>query len=95
MQQRVRLINLDISGYGVIARLYEAARALHNRPVTLVAAERLRERVGDGGYFFVASGWLMPGTYPCGETDGPVGAATIGRALGLAPARPCPRGRPL
>jgi hypothetical protein len=25
----------------------------------------------------------MPGTFPCGETDGPIGAATLGRALGI------------
>jgi D-glutamate cyclase len=78
------LINLDISGYGVIAELYKAARALHDRPLTLAAAEALRTRLHDGGTFFVTSGWIMPGTYPYGETDGPIGAATLGRALGLA-----------
>ena len=79
-----RLINLDISGYGVVAALYEAARALHDRPLTLLAAQRLHDRLGDGGTFFVTAGWIMPGTYPYGETDGPIGAATLGRALGLA-----------
>ncbi len=79
-----RLINLDISGYGVIAHIYKAARALHDRPITLVAAQKLRERLQNGGAFFATSGWLMPGTYPYGETDGPIGAATMGRALGLA-----------
>ena len=79
-----RLINLDISGYGVIAHLYEAARALHDRPLTLLAAQQLRERLQDGGTVFVTAGWVMPGTYPYGETDGPIGAATLGRALSLA-----------
>lgn len=79
-----RLINLDVSGYGVIAHLYKAARALQDRPITLAAAQRLREKLADGGNFFVTSGWIMPGTFPCGETDGPIGAATIGRALGIA-----------
>lgn len=79
-----RLINLDVSGYGVIAHIYKAARALQDRPITLAAAQRLRERLEDGGYFFVTSGWVMPGTYPYGETDGPIGAATLGRALGIA-----------
>jgi D-glutamate cyclase len=79
-----RLINLDVSGYGVIAHLYKAARALADRPITLVAAQRLRERLKDGGNFFVTSGWIMPGTFPYGETDGPIGAATLGRALGIA-----------
>ena len=79
-----RLINLDISGYGVIAELYRAARALHDRPLTLLAAQQLHDRLGEGGTFFVTSGWIMPGTFPYGETDGPIGAATLGRALGLA-----------
>ncbi|TDJ62896.1 MAG: DUF4392 domain-containing protein, partial [Proteobacteria bacterium] len=78
------LINLDISGYGVIAALYQAARALHDRPLTLLAAQRLRDRLQGGGTFFVTSGWIMPGTFPYGETDGPIGAATLGRALGIA-----------
>ena len=79
-----RLINLDISGYGVIAHLYKAARALQDRPITLVAAQKLQERLQDGGTFFATSGWVMPGTYPYGETDGPIGAATLGRALAIA-----------
>jgi D-glutamate cyclase len=79
-----RLVNLDISCYGVISRLYEAARDRQGRPLTLQAAEMLRDRLEPGGTFFVTSGWIMPGTYPYGETDGPIGAATIGRALGIA-----------
>lgn len=79
-----RLINLDISGYGVIAELYRAARGLQDRPLTLAAAQYLRDRLQGGGTFFVTSGWIMPGTFPYGETDGPIGAATLGRALGLA-----------
>ncbi len=79
-----QLINLDISGYGVIAELHRAARALHDRPLTLCAAQLLRDRLQDGGTFFVTSGWIMPGTFPYGESDGPIGAATLGRALGLA-----------
>lgn len=78
-----RLINLDISGYGVIAELYAAARELYGEPVCLRAAKRLIEVAGSGDHIFVTAGWLMPGFYPYGETDGPVGAATLGRALGL------------
>ena len=78
-----RLVNLDISGYGVIGALYEAARAYHRRPLTLLAAERLHQALRPGDYFFVTSGWVMPGFYPVGETDGPIGAAALGRALGI------------
>lgn len=79
-----RLINLDISGYGVIGELYKAARSLLDRPLTLAAAQWLRDRLAGGGTVFVTSGWIMPGTYPYGETDGPIGAATLGRALAIA-----------
>jgi hypothetical protein len=78
-----RLVNLDISGYGVIRSLYEAARAYHKRPLTLLAAERLLEAIRPCDYFFATSGWVMPGFYPVGETDGPIGAAALGRALGI------------
>jgi hypothetical protein len=78
------LINLDVSSYGVIRHLYEAARARVDRPLTRVAAERLRDAFPEEGeYFVVTAGWVMPGIYPYGETDGPIGAATLGRALGL------------
>ncbi len=78
------LINLDISGYGVIAHLYQAARAQADRPLTLLAAQRLQAALADEeSLVFVTAGWIMPGVYPCGETDGPIGAATIGRALGI------------
>ncbi|MGV6874471.1 glutamate cyclase domain-containing protein [Pseudochelatococcus sp. B33] len=79
-----RLVNLDISGYGVIDHLHAAARMLCGRPVSQEAALRLRQRVGKGDYFFVSAGWILPGFYPYGETDGPIGAATLGRSLGLA-----------
>ena len=78
-----RLINLDVSGYGVIGALHEAACKHYGGPLTLRAAMRLRAVLGEGDYFFVTEGWLMPGFYPYGETDGPIGAATLGRALAI------------
>ena len=78
-----RLVNLDISGYGVIGELYEAARAHYGGPLCLTAARRLRDVLGPGEYFCVTTGWLMPGLYPYGETDGPIGAAILGRALDI------------
>jgi D-glutamate cyclase len=79
-----QLINLDVSGYGVIAELNKAAQDHYGGPLAWMAAERLAGVLSDGGYFFVTSGWLMPGCYPYGETDGPIGAATLGRALAKA-----------
>ncbi len=79
-----RLVNLDISGYGVIGELYHAAAAHYGAPLSLLAARRLAGALQAGDNFLVTCGWLMPGFYPYGETDGPIGAATLGRALGLA-----------
>lgn len=79
-----RLVNLDISGYGVIDELYKGARSLVSRPTALEAALRLKDALADGGYFFVTAGWILPGFYPYGETDGPLGAAALGRCLSLA-----------
>jgi hypothetical protein len=79
-----RLINLDVSGYGVIGEIHAAARAHYGAPLAWLAAERLRAVLSDGGTVFVTAGWLMPGFHPYGETDGPIGAATLGRALSLA-----------
>ncbi len=78
-----RLVNMDISDYGVIGGLYKAARAYHKRPLTLLAAERLRRALAPGDYFFVTTGWVLPGFFPVGETDGPIGAAALGRAVGI------------
>jgi D-glutamate cyclase len=83
-----KLCSIEITGRGVIGALYAAARARQGRPLTLLAAERLLERVGQGDVVLIATG--LP-TFPwfLGEQDGPVGAATLARALllGLA-ARP-------
>ena len=78
-----QLINLDISGYGVIAELFRAAREHYGGPLTLRAARKLRHALSEGDYFLVTTGWLCPGFYPYGETDGPIGAATLGRALAI------------
>lgn len=79
-----RLITLDVSGYGVIGPLSVAARALFDRPPVMVAAERLLEACANGGDVFLTTGWILPGLYPYGETDGPIGAAALGRALHMA-----------
>ena len=78
-----RLVNLDIGGYGVIDALYQAARARYGGPLSLLAARRLQAALAPGDTFCVTTGWLMPGIYPYGETDGPIGAAILGRSLGL------------
>ncbi len=78
-----RLVSIEITGRGVIGDLYQAARALQDAPLCLTAAARLLERVHKGQVVILATGLPM---YPwfAGEQDGPVGTATLARALLLA-----------
>jgi hypothetical protein len=83
------LCTIEITGRGVVRDLYLAARAAQpGGPLCLMAAQELVRRVAPGDVVVIATG--LP-TYPwfSGEQDGPVGAATLARALvlGLA-ARP-------
>ncbi len=68
---------------GVTHRLYDAARAAQGAPLTWLAAKALHDRVDPGDRVLVITGagawpWL-----PKGETDGPLGAAAIARAIDL------------
>ena len=82
------LCTIEITGRGVVGDLYAAARKAQHDPLCLTVAQTLVERVRPGDVVVIATG--LP-TYPwfSGEQDGPVGAATLARALvlGLA-ARP-------
>ena len=67
---------------GKIHRLYDAARRRQGgRPLTLLAAERLRGVVKAGDSVILATGAGGPPWMPAGETDGPVGVAALARAL--------------
>lgn len=68
---------------GKMDRLYEAARRKQKRPLTLLAAERLRAAVEPGDHVILATGAGGPPWLPAGETDGPLGVAALGRALSL------------
>jgi hypothetical protein len=78
-----RIITLDMRGRGgespIMEKLYPAARKLYGRPITAFAAEQLKERVGKGDTVFILTGLAAYGM--TAETDGPVGAVAIGRAL--------------
>ena len=83
-----RLVTIEINGRGVVGPLYDAARKVQEDPLCLKAAARLLEAVDKGDVVILATGWP---TYPwfAGEQDGPVGTATLARALILGPgARP-------
>jgi len=76
------LLTVDIGGRGVIGELSEAAREYHGRSPLLEAAERLTESVSSGDTVFIVTGFLCPPT-ATQETDGPVGAASLARAIKL------------
>ncbi len=81
-----RLISIDISGRGVITKLYDAARRQSDGPLTFKAVETLRRNVKPGDVVIIATGWVdQPVVAPDrGETDGPPGALALARALRLA-----------
>lgn len=90
-----RLVTIEmkrpgIPSRGVILPLYEAARRVQKRPLTLLAAEKLKENVTPGQYVLIATGSGKAPWRPAGETDGPLGAVSLARAikLGLG-GRPC------
>jgi len=79
-----QLVTLDVMCYGVIGPLYRGARAVQgDAPLCLQAAARLRERLANGGTTVITTGLILPGHYPYGETDGPIGTAVLARALAL------------
>ncbi|HEX6979721.1 MAG TPA: glutamate cyclase domain-containing protein [Alphaproteobacteria bacterium] len=79
-----RLVSIDVLSYGVIGPLYEGARRLQQQgPLCLRAAELLCERVTPGATVVMLTGLILPGHHPYGETDGPLGAAVLARAIAL------------
>jgi hypothetical protein len=62
--------------------LYAAARRKAGAPLTLAAGRLLREHVKSGDVVLIVSGFIMR-EYGRPETDGPIGAAVLARALAL------------
>lgn len=79
-----RLCTLDLrppgptSGY--IGRFYAAAREQTAAPLGLTAAQCLHQ-VAPESTVVIATGFCHPERLPCGETDGPPGAAALARAV--------------
>ena len=78
-----RLVNLDVLSYGVIGPLYDGARQRQEGPLCLRAAEMLKAQVPPGSSVLILTGLILPGHHPYGETDGPLGAAVLARAIAL------------
>ncbi|GAB3627580.1 hypothetical protein PTE30175_02273 [Pandoraea terrae] len=68
---------------GYVVPMYSVCRAYHGEPLSSLAARRLRETLAKDDVVFIATGAGTPPKLPNGETDGPVGAAVLARALML------------
>jgi hypothetical protein len=99
-EQVDRLITIELKNrgmpHGFLRQLYEAAReADDGRPLTTRAAEGIHSRVKEGDRVFILTGAGYPPVMPKGESDGPPGAAVLGRMLywgyGAVPIYVCER----
>jgi len=84
-----RLLTVEIR-YGkrpdvnLIPDLYDAAREkLGGLPISLLAANKLIENVGQGDTVFLMDGFAYQPNFPYGENDGPLGIASLARSLRL------------
>jgi D-glutamate cyclase len=78
-----RVTSVELRSYGVVPKVYAAAREQIGFPLSMAAAMLLKERVTPGSNVLVLTGFpIMP--YELVETDGPVGAAAIARSLNVA-----------
>lgn len=74
------MTTLDLTGVGIIRPLYEARMRHQPGPMCLSAAKLIRDRLeGSAGPVLILTGFPEGGGVP--ETDGPVGAAMLARAL--------------
>ncbi len=83
-----RLVTIEAKNrgmpHGILQPLYDAARQLHGgRPISMLAAEGLKNAVGEGDVVLILTGAGYEPTLPEGESDGPPGAAALARALYL------------
>jgi D-glutamate cyclase len=69
---------------GYVVPMYQACRSHHGEPLSSLAARKLSEVLSKGDTVFIATGAGTAPKLPQGETDGPVGAAVLARALALA-----------
>lgn len=75
-----RLTTVDIRGRGIIYSLYRETLSLHEKLPTLLAAEKLKRKVSQGGYMIITTGFPVRPTY-VHETDGPIGAISLARGI--------------
>jgi hypothetical protein len=68
---------------GVIHRLYEAARKKSGQPLTMAAASKLIDVLKENDNCLIVTGAGAWPVLPKGETDGPLGAASLARAIDI------------
>jgi D-glutamate cyclase len=66
---------------GHIRAIHEACRNLVGGSVCLAAAEAIQKKVNKDSTVIISSGFLLPPFFPLGETDGPLGAVALARAI--------------
>ncbi|MEZ4730742.1 MAG: DUF4392 domain-containing protein [Caldilineaceae bacterium] len=78
-----QLMSIDTRGKGHIPALYRAAVEVVNAPLAMTAARRLREVIAPGDVVGLITGFPSRSFLGRGitETDGPVGAVYLARAL--------------
>lgn len=82
-----RLLTVDVSSRGLAGLLYDASRRTNgDKPLALTVARRIVEATKPGQPLIIATGLPIRGwfNYTVAETDGPVGAATLARAVYLS-----------
>jgi len=67
------LITLDVGGRKVVKLLYPHVRERYGRPLCLMAAEKIYERVSHGDFVLIVCGMLIYPYEDLSETDGPSG----------------------
>ena len=66
----------------LIPQLYDCAyKKLGNKPLSMIAAQKLVEEVESGDCIVLVSDFASYPNMPFGETDGPLGVASLARAL--------------
>jgi len=82
------LISIDFHARGIVKPVYEVLRKKVGEPLTLKAATGLNKALAeDGAVVFISTGFLIaPSMKP--ETDGPIAAALLARALNIFGAKP-------
>ena len=82
-----RLVTIEIRtpqriGRGTIAQLYDtASKKLGDKPISLLAAQKLIDAVKPGDNVFLITGFCSWPNMPFGEDDGPLGVASLARAI--------------